>query len=247
MPILPLAQISPFSSRKGANCRILLLFGISFSAFRDFISSPNCSCCSSLKIVAFTFSLSSLLTTSVAVLCLFYARCTYATVFTSLLNLLNRSHWITAFFSSACIMKIDEGIFSSSDAKIRFTCSSHSLSARFRLAQWATHFSWVLQCWLLWCQCPLGCCYFSHSIGHKHLLLAMGTVYPLQNCSSVWPKLQLFICISCSLTICSFNLTAITAACNSSRGIERCLIGDTLHFPMTNAKSAEYSFGCERR
>ena len=60
-------------------------------------------------------------------------------------------------------------------------------------------------------------------------------------------KLQLFIFISCSLIICSFNLTAMTAACNSNRGIERCLIGATLHFPITNAKSVEYCFGCERR
>ena len=91
-PILPLAQVIPSSSRKGKNCRILLPFGISFSALSDFISSTNCSCFSSLKIVAFAFSLSSMLTTSVAGYCLFNARCTYATVFTSLLKLLNRSH-----------------------------------------------------------------------------------------------------------------------------------------------------------
>ena len=85
---------------KGENCRILLPFAISFSALRDFISSPNCSRCSNLKIVAFAFPLSSMLTMSVAGLCLLKARCTYATVFTSLLKLLNRSHWITAFSSS---------------------------------------------------------------------------------------------------------------------------------------------------
>ena len=73
-------------------------------------------------------------TTSFAGLYLFKARCTYATVFSSLLKLLNCSHWITAFFSSACIMKTDEGIISSSDAKIRFTCSDHSLSGCFSQA-----------------------------------------------------------------------------------------------------------------
>ena len=130
LPILNLATINPSSSRKGENCMILLPFGISFSASRDFISSPNCSCCSSLKIVAFAFSLSPMLTTSVAGLCLFNDRCTYGTVFTSLLKLLNRSHWITAFFSSVFIMKTDEVIFSSSEAKNRFTCSGHSLSDR---------------------------------------------------------------------------------------------------------------------
>ena len=34
---------------------------------------------------------------------------------------------------------------------------------------------------------------------------------------------------------------------SSKRGMERCRIGATLHFPNTNAKSAEYSFGFERR
>ena len=43
LPILPLARLSPSSSRKGENCRILLPFGISFSVSRDTISSPTCS------------------------------------------------------------------------------------------------------------------------------------------------------------------------------------------------------------
>ena len=60
-------------------------------------------------------------------------------------------------------------------------------------------------------------------------------------------KLQLWIFDSCSFTICSLSLTAITAACSSNRGMERCRIGATRHFPITNAKSAEYSLGFERR
>ena len=60
-------------------------------------------------------------------------------------------------------------------------------------------------------------------------------------------KLQLWIFASCSFTICSLSLTAITAACNSKCGMERCRIGATLHFPITNVKSAEYSFGFDRR
>ena len=36
-------------------------------------------------------------------------------------------------------MKIDEGIFSSSDAKIKFTCSGHSLSGRFKKADPASY------------------------------------------------------------------------------------------------------------
>ena len=67
------------------------------------------------------------------------ARRTYATVFTSLLKLLNRYHGITAFLSSARIMKTDEGIFSSSEANIRFTCSGHSLSGRFNQAGPVSH------------------------------------------------------------------------------------------------------------
>ena len=59
------------------------------------------------------------------------SRCTYASVVTILLKLLNRSHWMTTFFSSACTMKTDEGIFSSTEAEIRFTCSVHPLSGRF--------------------------------------------------------------------------------------------------------------------
>ena len=60
--------------------------------------------------------------------------------------------------------------------------------------------------------------------------------------------LQTGIFQSCSLTICSFNLTAMTAACNSKRGIERYRTGATLKLLTTNNKSAEYSFlGFERR
>ena len=60
-------------------------------------------------------------------------------------------------------------------------------------------------------------------------------------------KLQLWIFVSCSFTICSLSLTAITTACKSKRGMERCRIGATLHFAITKVKSAEYSLGFERR
>ena len=55
LPILPLARISPSSSRKGDNCSIFLPFGICFSTFRGFISSPNYSRCSNLNAFAFSF------------------------------------------------------------------------------------------------------------------------------------------------------------------------------------------------
>ena len=159
-------------------------------------------------------------------------------------------------------MKTDEGIFSSSDAKIRFTCSGHSFSGRFNQAGpggpiTSTKFLDVdlvpISTGLL---IPLTCFYCETSVVStiSATRLATSTCYlrwkPCIHCNTVVEsdqKLQLFIFISCSLTICSFNLTAMTAACNSKRDIERCFIGATLHFSMTNGKSAEYSFGCERR
>ena len=46
-------------------------------------------------------------------------------------------------------------------------------------------------------------------------------------------KLQLCFFISYSLTIFSFNRTAMNAACNPSHGTHICLIGAYLHFPIT--------------
>ena len=246
LPIRPLAQISPSPSRNGENCRVLLPFGVAFSALRDFISSPNRSCCSSLKIVAFALSLSSMLTTSVAGLCLFNARCTYATAFTSLLKLLNRSRWITAFFSSACVMKTDEGIVSSSDAKIRFTYCGHSLSGRFNQQASPVSHSLLLNSSKLIALVPMSAgllipltwfhCETSVVSSISATRLATNTCclrWELCiDCNTVVEsdqQLQLFIFISCSLAICSFNLTAMTAAC-SSKGIERCLIGPLCRF-----------------
>ena len=159
-------------------------------------------------------------------------------------------------------MKTDEGILSSSDAKIRFTCSGH-FSGRFNQAGPVSH-SLLLSSSMLIALVPMSagllipltCFHCETSVVSSISATRLAT----NTCCLRWElcihcktmvesdqKLQLFICISCSLTICSFNLTAMTAACNSNCGIERCLIGATLHFPMTNATSAEYSFGCERR
>ena len=60
-------------------------------------------------------------------------------------------------------------------------------------------------------------------------------------------KLQLCIFISCSLTMCSFKLSAMNALCNYNLVIERWLIQTSLHFPVTDAKSAGYSFSCKHR
>ena len=160
-------------------------------------------------------------------------------------------------------MKTDEGMFSSSDAKISFTCSAHSPSGRFNQAGPVSQ-SLLLSSSILIALVPMSAglliplTYF-----HFETLVVFSissTRLATNTCCIRWElcihcsivveseqKLQLFIFISCSVTIYSFNLTAMTAACNSNRGIERCLIGSTLHFPMTKAKSSEYSFGCERR
>ena len=76
-PILLLARISPCSTKKVENSKSLLPFGVSFPAFRDFISSLECSRYSNLKMIAIAFSLLSTLTMIVAVICLLNARCTY--------------------------------------------------------------------------------------------------------------------------------------------------------------------------
>ena len=49
----------------------------------------------------------------------------------------------------------------------------------------------------------------------------MGTVYPLQYCSWVWPKTATIYLHFMFLDYLSFNLTAMIAACNSNQGIER--------------------------
>ena len=160
-------------------------------------------------------------------------------------------------------MKTDEGIFSLSDAKIKFTCSGHSLFGRFNQSGPVSH-SLLLGSSMLIARVPksagllipLTCFHCETSV----ISSISATQLATNTCCLRWKlcihcntvvesdqKLQIFIFISCSLTICSFNLTDMTSAFNSNRGIERCLIGAILHFPMTNAKSAEYSLGCGRR
>ena len=71
----------------------------------------------------------------VAGLCSLSARCTYATVFTSLLELLNRSHRFFLFHKVWCGYS-----FFSSGAKIRLICAGHSLFGRFNQASPLSHF-----------------------------------------------------------------------------------------------------------
>ena len=61
-------------------------------------------------------------------------------------------------------------------------------------------------------------------------------------------KLQLFILISCSLTLPLFLQNHChDFRCNTSCDIKRCLIGVTLQLPKTNIIKADHYFGCERR
>ena len=83
----------------------------------------------------------------------------YAIVFTNLLRLPNRSQWITAFFSLACIMKTDEGVSSSSESRPRFTWFGPLFCDCIKESSPLIHFSWVPQRYLLSCQCPPGCWY----------------------------------------------------------------------------------------
>ena len=187
---------------------------------------------------------SSKLTTSNSGLYLFNVRCTYATVFTSLLKLLNHSHLITTFFSSACITKTDEGIFCSSYSNISVTCSGQSLFARFNQAGPVSHSPLLRSSMLIalvpmsaGLLIPLTCFHCETSVVSSVSVNPCCLQWKLCiHCNTVVEsdqKLQLFIFISCSLTICSFSLSAKTATFNSNRGIQRCLMGATLHFPMT--------------
>ena len=106
----------------------------------SFFAELFMTCCSNLKLNTFVFSLSSTPTRNVAGLFLLNARCTYAIVFTSLLKLLNCSHFITDFFFvSAGVMKADEGMFTSMEAKTKLTCSVYSLCVHFNQASPASH------------------------------------------------------------------------------------------------------------
>ena len=160
-------------------------------------------------------------------------------------------------------MKNDEGIISSSDVKIRFSCSGHSLSGCFNQAGPLSHSLLLISSMLIalvpmsaGLLIPFTCFYCETSVVSSISATRLVT----NTCCLRWElcihfnavvesdsKLHLFILIFCSLTICSFNLFAKTAACNSTRSIERYLIGVILLFPMKNAKSAEYGFDCECR
>ena len=70
---------------------------------------------------------------------------------------------------------------------------------------------------------------------------------PLQNSSGVCPKVTTVNLCCVFLHYLFFKSHPITVACSSKRGMERCRICATLHFPITNAQSAEYSLGFERR
>ena len=224
--IITLARISPSSSKKDENSGVSLLFGISFSAFRDFFSSPNCSSCSNLEMIAFAFSL---LFFNADYKCCWFVLAQYSLyvcnfVLTSLLKLLNGSQGITVFFSSACFVKTDESRLSSSEAQFKSTHSGYSLSGCFKQAGPVSHslrFSSSLLIALVpmstWFLIPLTCFHWEAS-----QLPSWNETLVVYNrsCNTVVEsglKLKLFnfiLCCFCSF-ICSFSITAMTVACNS--------------------------------
>ena len=133
-------------------------------------------------------------------------------------------------------MKSEESILSSSEAMDRFICSGHSLSGCFNQADPVSH-SDLLSSTMLVALVPMSagllirltCFHCEISVESSISATRLAT----NTCCVRWElciycntkiefdqKRQLFIFISCSLTICSFNLTAMTAACNSKRGIK---------------------------
>ena len=201
-PILPLDRICPLLSRKWEICRVFLFVWTSFSNGRDFIFSTNNLCCSNLKIVALAFSFSSIPVIFVAIFVLLKALCTYVIVFTSQMKLPNCSHWTIYSFSLVVEMKADCS-FCSSEANSKFTCSGHSLSDYINQAGPVSHL--LLLSW-------------STSMALAPMLA--GLLIPLTS-------------FHCETSVVSKNsatrlatknyLTAMTAVCNSKRGIERCL------------------------
>ena len=206
-------------------------------------------------------SFSSALNVFVAGVCFLNTHCTYAIVFTSQLKLLNCSHWIISF--SSIFAKKTIWWFCSSEANNKFTCSGHSFSRCFNQAGPVSH-SLLLCSSTMTARVPMSArLLIPLTWFHCETLVVSKispTLFATNTCCLRWElripcrtvvesdqKLQLWIFVSCSFTICSLSFTAITAACSSKRGMERSRIGATLHFPITNAKSAEYSLGFERR
>ena len=168
--LVPAAWIMPSSSRKDGICKIVLLFEF-FSAFRDFSSSRNCS---NLKILLllFLFLQRWLRVLLVYVWSVFSVRMLLYPLFTSLFSHINCSYRINAFFSPASIIRLMRLyiilIWGRDWTYIPWPF--RFLVALTRPAQWATHFFWVPQCWLLLCQCLLECWYRSSVATVKHQL-----------------------------------------------------------------------------
>ena len=79
------------------------------------------------------------------------------------------------------------------------------------------------------------------------LLRLLRTVYLLQNCSWPWPKTAHIHLHFVLLDYLFFQLPCHDCCMSFDLFVTRCLSGATLLFLIANAKSADYSFGCERR
>ena len=129
-------------------------------------------------------------------------RCTYAFVWNSRLKLMNRFHWTINFFSLVLDMKA-VCLLCSSEINIGFICSGHSLSSCSNQACPVRHSRLLISPKLiiisdvdrivatthmiqLWNDTCIQ--YLSDSVGYKHLLFAMRSVFPLKDRIRVCPK-----------------------------------------------------------
>ena len=185
----------------------------------------------------------------------------YATVFTSLSknteSLLFKNGFI--FFSVCHEDWLGYVLTRDRETETKFTCYGHSRCGQFNQAG-TRSYSLLLSSSMMIALVPmptglliqLTCFHFKTSVIFATRLTTITCCYWWKlciHCITVVEsdqKLQNGILISRSLTICSFHRTAVTAACNSSPGIKKCLISATRHFPITNAKLAEYYFGWDR-
>ena len=156
---------------------------------------------------------------------LLIACCWYAALLPSRLKLLNRCHWIMVVF---CYLAL----------------RTSSLVCSLRLRQqhfWPASTRPTLQATCCCIQYP------SHSIGYKHLLFAVIAMSPLKYCSWVWPEAA-----NTNLHLVFPDNLMFQSHCQDNS--LRCQVwhwktptGSTFVFPVTNAKSAEFSFDWEPR
>ena len=120
-------------------------------------------------------------------------------------------------------------------ANIRFTCSLHSLLDHLNQAGPVSHLlllssSKLIAGWSAWLLIPLTSFHCETLVvsNFSSTQLAANTCF-LQSELFLHCNIVIDSDLSRSLNICSFNLAALTAVCNSNVAVERCPIGKTLY------------------